>query len=320
MTNPARATMKFVRTLACLLIAAAGALAQAQTAEATDRQMADLGQQLVARMQQTQGWRIAVLPFTMGEGLSPAMADYMVRSLTTQLIKQTQLEVVERQLIAAAMGEMKLQRSGAFDRATVAELGRLLGANAVVTGSATAFQDGVSVHAVVLEVQVGRNVAAGSVMLRREAHSRDALTSGNALIEPALAGPQLQRFATHEVHVLRLQRLGADRVGLALRYVPTTALAYTVLQSADSCTARLLTRDGTALRCVRSSMPPLRSLPNGVPLNGVPVVVTYEFEGVLPADGRFELNASNALAPVLLSNPVRQVQHLTLRFVDLAAH
>lgn len=320
MTNPVRTVATFARNLTCLLILAAGFSVHAQTAEATDRQMADLGGQLVARIQQPQGWRVAVLPFTLGEGLSPAMADYMVRSLTTQLIKQSQLDVVERQLIAAAMGEMKLQRSGAFDRATVAELGRLLGANAVVTGSATAFQDGVSVHAVVLEVQLGRNVAAGSVMLRREAHSRDALATGNTVFEPALAGPQVQRFASHEVQVLRLQRLGADRVGLTLRYVPTTNLSYTVLQSADGCTARLLTSNGNALRCVRSSLPPLRSLPNGAPLNGVPLVVTYEFEGALPTDGRFELNASNALAPVLLSHPVRQVQHLTLRFSGLSTH
>lgn len=313
-------------SLAVMAFASAAALpAHGQTAGEIDMHMANLANQLTARINGTPGWRVAVVPFATGSGLSSDMSDYMVRTLTTHLVNRSNVDIVERQLLSAAMNEMKLQQSGAFDRASMVELGKLLGANAVITGSATPFQDVVSIHAVVLDVQKGLNVGAGSVHLRRDqraAASYGSVTPDRQIHEPVLAGPRSQQFNTHRVEVVRVQNLGAGRVGVWLRYTPTTNLSYTVTQGADGCTAQLTTNHGQTLRCVRSTVPSLRALPNGMPLAGQPIIAQYEFEGPvkqLEPNARFQLNAVNSVAPVLLSSPLRHFDRITVSFTDLAA-
>jgi len=312
--------------LAVLLVACAVALpAQGQTAGEIDMHMANLANQLITRINGTPGWRVAVVPFATGSGLSSEMSDYMVRTLTTHLVNHSNVDIIERQLLSAAMNEMKLQTSGAFNRASMVELGKLLGANAVITGSATPFQDVVSIHAVVLDVQKGLNVGAGSVHLRRDqraASSNGSVTSDRQIHEPVLTGPRVQQFDTHRVELVRVQNLGRGRISVWLRYTPTTKLSYTVLQGADECTAQLTTNYGQTLRCVRSTVPPLNALPNGMPLAGQPVIAQYEFEGAMKqieSNVRFQLSAVNSVAPVLLSGPVRHFDRVTVSFTDLAA-
>ena len=312
-------------SLAAIAFVSAAVLpAQGQTAAEIDMHMANLATQLTTRINGTPGWRVAVVPFTVGSGLSNDMSEYMVRTLTTHLVKHSNVDIVERQLLSAAMNEMKLQTSGAFDRASMVELGKLLGANAVITGSATPFQDALSIHAVVLDVQKGLNVGAGSVRLQRDprtASGYGSVTPDRQIHEPVRAGPRVQHFNTHRVEVVRVQTLGEGRVGVWLRYTPTTKLSYTVLQGAEGCTAQLTTNQGQTLRCVRSNLPPLRAMPNGMPLVGQPVIAQYEFEGTarqMDSNVRFHLSAINSVAPVLLSSPVRHFNRVTVSFTDLA--
>lgn len=316
---------QFTLLAAAVMLMAASGTSSAQDAGEIDMRMANLASQLSSRINGTSGWRVAVVPFATGGGLSSEMTDYMVRSLTTQLINGSSIDIVERQLLGSAMNEMKLQQSGAFDRQSMVQLGKLLGANAVITGSATVFQDVLSIHAVVLDVQKGLNIGAGSVLLRREreqhSNSNDGPTGARQIHESVLAGPRVQQFRTHRVEVVRVQNLGDGRVGVWLRYTPTTTLNYTVLQGADGCTAQLITNQGQTLRCVRSSLPPLRDLPNGMPLAGQSVVAQYMFAGTMKqfeSNVRFHLNAVNSVAPILLSNPVRNVERVTVSFTDLA--
>lgn len=86
--------------------------------------------------------RIAVLALEnnttlsiLGSRLGFAAAD----ELTTQLVKTGEFAVVERQQIESVLAEQKLGMSGAVDAATAARIGKLLGAQAVVTGSITQF-------------------------------------------------------------------------------------------------------------------------------------------------------------------------------------
>jgi len=86
--------------------------------------------------------RIAVLAFEnnttsafFGDRLGLAAAD----ELTTQLVKTGEFSVVERQQIDAVLSEQKLGMSGVVDAATAAKIGKLLGVQAVVTGSITQF-------------------------------------------------------------------------------------------------------------------------------------------------------------------------------------
>jgi len=86
--------------------------------------------------------RIAVLGFSnnstftyWGDNLGGAAAD----ELTTQLVRSGAFTVVERSQVNAILEEQHFGLSGAVDASTAAEIGKVLGVQAVLTGSITQF-------------------------------------------------------------------------------------------------------------------------------------------------------------------------------------
>ena len=86
--------------------------------------------------------RVAVLNFEnnsswtyWGDNLGRAAAD----ELTTQLFKTNQFSIIERAQLDAILSEQDLGASGRVSAGTAAEIGRLLGAQLILTGSITQF-------------------------------------------------------------------------------------------------------------------------------------------------------------------------------------
>jgi len=86
--------------------------------------------------------RIAVLGFSnnstftyWGDNLGGAAAD----ELTTQLVKSGAFTVVERSQVNAILDEQHFGLSGAVDASTAAEIGKILGVQAMLVGSITQF-------------------------------------------------------------------------------------------------------------------------------------------------------------------------------------
>lgn len=95
-----------------------------------------------APAQPTDKPRIAVVDFRnsstwtyWGPRLGQAAAD----ELATQLVQSGKFTVVERSRLESIMAEQKLGQSGAVSTGTAAEIGQLLGVQAIVTGSITQF-------------------------------------------------------------------------------------------------------------------------------------------------------------------------------------
>jgi curli biogenesis system outer membrane secretion channel CsgG len=86
--------------------------------------------------------RVAVMNFEnnstwsyWGDRLGEAAADELV----TQLLKTGSYRMIERSQLAAILAEQDLGASGAIDASTAANIGRLLGAQLILTGSITQF-------------------------------------------------------------------------------------------------------------------------------------------------------------------------------------
>lgn len=83
--------------------------------------------------------RIGVVDFenktNYGQRLGNAATDILI----TELTKTNKFVVVERSKLAHVMEEQKLQASGAIDAATVVQIGKILGLNAIVTGAVSQF-------------------------------------------------------------------------------------------------------------------------------------------------------------------------------------
>lgn len=91
--------------------------------------------------------------------LKKGLADMMV----TDLIASDVVDVVEREKLEAVLGELKLQRTKAFDPATVQKMGKLLGATHAVTGTILEAKDTLRLDVRVVELKSGVGRASAKV-------------------------------------------------------------------------------------------------------------------------------------------------------------
>jgi TolB-like protein len=78
------------------------------------------------------GTKIALLNFTSG---SDVLSDYVIEEMSIALVKGRKLIVVDRKEIDLIRGEMNFQMSGEVSDESAQEIGKLLGAQSIVSGS-----------------------------------------------------------------------------------------------------------------------------------------------------------------------------------------
>jgi TolB-like protein len=84
--------------------------------------------------------------------------------MTTDLVAWDGVTVVERDRLEAVLNELKLQQSKAFDKATAVKVGKLIGAQYLVTGSLLMQGDGkLRIDARLISAEGGKDITAASV-------------------------------------------------------------------------------------------------------------------------------------------------------------
>ncbi|MDD2806756.1 MAG: FlgO family outer membrane protein [Elusimicrobiales bacterium] len=112
--------------------------------------------------------KLAVLEFPYADGSLSGGPAVVQERLTTLLAQDKKITLIERALLKKVMGELNLQASGAVGEETVKELGKLLGASAVVTGTLNDLKDEtVEVNARIVETGTGLILAAAAGTLKR---------------------------------------------------------------------------------------------------------------------------------------------------------
>ncbi|MFH1620051.1 MAG: FlgO family outer membrane protein [bacterium] len=113
--------------------------------------------------------KVAILPFAYMDGRKSQGGTIISERLTTRIIKTNKLEVVERNLLDKVMGELKLQTSGAIDSTSAKELGKLLGVEAIVSGTLVETQRGkVEVNARLIKTETAQALTASTVILEKD--------------------------------------------------------------------------------------------------------------------------------------------------------
>lgn len=95
-----------------------------------------------ASAQQDGKVRIAVVDFRNNSTWhywGPRLGRAAANELATQLVQTDKFSVIERSRLDDILAEQQLGQSGAVDASTAAEIGQLLGVQAIVTGAITAF-------------------------------------------------------------------------------------------------------------------------------------------------------------------------------------
>jgi len=115
--------------------------------------------------------RIAVVPFSYSDGRKDVNRDgaAIAERITTNLIKFQRFDVIERSMLNKVMGEQKMQLSGGMDSSSTQELGKLLGAESLVTGTMLETQKGqIEVNARLILVKTGQAIGASQATLKRD--------------------------------------------------------------------------------------------------------------------------------------------------------
>ncbi|OGR41724.1 MAG: hypothetical protein A2X35_12680 [Elusimicrobia bacterium GWA2_61_42] len=141
-----------------------------------------------------QGKKIAIIPFSYADGRSGATKDGSVISerLTIKMINMHKFEIIERSVLDKVMAELKLQASGTIDASSAQQLGKVLGVEAIVTGTLVETSGGqIEVNARLIKTETAQAIGASQVTLDKN-WIGDAATAPQ---QPAYQQPAYQQPA-----------------------------------------------------------------------------------------------------------------------------
>jgi len=104
-------------------------------------------------------YRIALFPLhTLTENIK-MVSDEIEDKLTANFLNSNLFTVLERKMIDKIMEEMKLQVSDLIDISKPIEIGKLIGAQYIIVGSVSSFQNKLILSVRILDVETGRIIS-----------------------------------------------------------------------------------------------------------------------------------------------------------------
>ena len=139
-----------------------------ETKNSLDSQLQNLTDQIVISLSQTQKSKIAVIEFSTLRGTATKFGRYLAEELITRLYLTNKFSVIERQLLNKVLQEHQLNLSGLIDASSAQELGRILGVDAIASGSVTDLGTSVKVNARLISTQTGKIFSVASVNIIKD--------------------------------------------------------------------------------------------------------------------------------------------------------
>ena len=133
-----------------------------------DSKLGDLVSQIVTSLSQNQKSKVAVIEFSDIQGKVTNLGRYFAEELTTRLYLTGKFEVIERQLLNKILREHQFSLSGIIDENSAVELGKILGVDAIATGSITDLGSNVKVNARLISAESGKLFSVASVKIYKD--------------------------------------------------------------------------------------------------------------------------------------------------------
>ena len=139
-----------------------------QNPESFDSKLDNLVEEIIVSLSQNENSKIAIIEFSDIEGNETNLGRYLAEELTTRLYKTNKFEIVERQLLNKISQEHKLSLSGMIDANSAVELGKILGIDAIASGSITDLGSSVKINARLISTESGKVFAVASVKILKD--------------------------------------------------------------------------------------------------------------------------------------------------------
>ncbi len=146
-----------------------------------------LAEQISKNMQEKQSKKIAIIDFSDLNGNVTALGQFMAEELTTQLfmIAPGKFEVVERRQLLKLVEELSLGQMGLIEEKSLKEMGRVLGVDAIVTGSMTDLGNTVKINSRMIAVESAKVVAVAAAEIQKTGVIADLLKKQSVQSSPA---------------------------------------------------------------------------------------------------------------------------------------
>ncbi|MBP7795319.1 MAG: hypothetical protein KA059_00900 [Elusimicrobiales bacterium] len=147
---------KFKAVIMCIIFAALPLLAEEDVKDPYQNLANDIGKY-------AQGVnKIAVIPFSYADNTqSTKDGSVIAERLSMKLINMNKFEVIERTQLDKVLSELKLQNSGVIDAQSAKELGKVLGVDAIITGTLIPTSDGrIEVNARIVKTDTAQAIGA----------------------------------------------------------------------------------------------------------------------------------------------------------------
>jgi len=149
-----------------------------------DVQLDDLAAQVAAALSGTRKTSLAVIAFSNLDGTVTELGQLVSEELLTRLVQTRQFKVVERKMLNQILREQKLQASGLIDEESIKKLGKILGIEAILSGTVSDLGATLKINARLVNAETGIIFGAGSVSVTSNGAMRNL-----AATEVRMEGP-----------------------------------------------------------------------------------------------------------------------------------
>ncbi|MHA1747722.1 MAG: FlgO family outer membrane protein [Promethearchaeota archaeon] len=133
-----------------------------------DSQLENLTKQIVNSMTEGSKKKVAVIEFSDLEGNVSKFGKYLSEELITRLFITKKFEVIERRLLNKVLDEQKLSVSDLIDPNSIKELGKILGVDAIVSGTVTDLGTSLKINARIISSETGSVFAVAAAEIKKD--------------------------------------------------------------------------------------------------------------------------------------------------------
>lgn len=192
----------------------------------------ELSQQIATEMAEQQKTTIAVIEFTDLQGNVTDLGRFIAEELITRLFQTKQFKVIERQLLNKVLSEQDLSLTGIIDPTSAKALEKILGVDAIASGTITDLAQSLRVNARLISTETGEIFAVASteifkdesvMMLLAVATKPTRASSPMAAAVPATSSPSEVRKTTAKEFVFELKEVKRSGTTLSFQMLITNA-------------------------------------------------------------------------------------------------
>src|SRR5215210_1009117 len=172
--------MRKLLTVVCLCLSFGCPRAAARAQDGLNKRVDELGQQIAGKMAARQKTTVAVVEFTDLQGNVTDFGRFLAEELVTRLGDMEKFRVIERQLLTKIITEQKLSLTGVVDPASAKQLGKILGVDAIVSGTMTNLAQSVRVNARLISTETGEVFATAAADIFKDESVTGLLLRGGS--------------------------------------------------------------------------------------------------------------------------------------------